>query len=720
MNKKWVGLVGIIGSLFCASLSSSQTLDQRYMGLYNPFSTDGTTCSQATLAAASGNSASAGKAILMSPTDVSRANCNWGITSNLSVALPRRLYVPPGANINISPGVTLTACIDAGDYQIFGGAGNVVTPSNCGSAINASWWPKTQAGLTLADQAATASNVKMILKNGTWAISSGTTLTSLYQVDPGAVISVGSAVTLTSNTCPDAGVYKIFTADNSTTGLVTFPQKACGKYQLEWWTGIADNSTDQTANIHSAVAGIPKGSELHVNPGIHKHGALTFNKVVTLSGETWSVYHRSPFAASQWDDITKTFRTSLRCTATTGTCYTFNDPSDTGAYGIKNLMLVGNGTGTADGVVIGGLLTETGLILSKIENVAVANFGGNCFRQEYSNEATVHGLALMGCNGDGLVISEQGGNNNWYRDLNISNVGGDGIECTLGARILIDGFAIQGVGGNGIKNNGCSQMTYSNGYMEGTHGAINHVSGARGIYTGINNSPGTFAANHVTIAAGDAVLQDVRNFGTPVTLTVESGATVELIRTTFTLPFVDNNTNGGIIDHGIFNGVQVQASLLLDVGLPADRFIVIDSNGASLTTTPRLLFKETGGNNVYLWGVTDSLGAKGFNVIVTGSTRERIIYRDSNDLNALEEDLSTGIRYVTKDADAHASSGRLANGVGYAQYRKQSGDETDVMVLSHYKKSDGTIICTWYTLDGTTKNGADFANSVVLKQGACP
>jgi len=76
----------------------------------------------------------------------------------------------------------------------------------------------------------------------------------------GKVVTVASGITLTLASCPNAGRWKIFEADGSSTGTVLLTQAKCREVYLEWWgadnTGVA---TDTQVSVNRAVAALPSG-----------------------------------------------------------------------------------------------------------------------------------------------------------------------------------------------------------------------------------------------------------------------------------------------------------------------------------------------------------------------------------------------------------------------------------------------------------------------------
>lgn len=251
-----------------------QTVDHQYVGTYNAL-LNGATCTDVTLGGAI--TAAPGKSIYLSPVNRAKSTCTWTINTNITMAITQDLVIPKGALVDIAGGVTLNACIKAGDYKVFTGNGAVVLPTGCTDSISASWWDKTVAGLTLADQAAVASNVDLKISAGTWPIISNFTLNSNHTIKRGALFNVSPGVTFTSVKCPVAGPYAIYTANENTSGTVRFSESSCPQIEATWWGPAKDCLTPVSATdeLQSAInAGMGQQSDVHISGGCYSIGKL--------------------------------------------------------------------------------------------------------------------------------------------------------------------------------------------------------------------------------------------------------------------------------------------------------------------------------------------------------------------------------------------------------------------------------------------------------------
>lgn len=415
--------------LLCiASLAYGQALDETYMNMYNPLQ-NGVTCTDVTLNAAVADAASATKAIYLTKTDRNLVTCTWTLSDNVTIPTTKELFIPRGVTVVINPGATLNACVDAGDYEIFSGAGNLVIPDNCtatvkavwfakdvtglakadtaamdsglplvltngvwtltsnitlqsqyyvtkgatvvvsGGAtltgcieagdyviftgtgdvavpsgctreIKATWWPKTVAGLTLADAAATASNITLAFTNGTWDIGTSMTLNSVYYMDQGAILNIANGITVTSSTCPNIGYFKTF--NTTGTGKISLP---CGAVRPEWWGLVCDGVTNNGSVFTKAIAALPDaGGGIDLNAGalpcLYSDPMIIADKPIQFKG----------FGGQPANKLSRNAETTLRYTgvgdgilvttpeaAGTTLSYFQLDNSGTAEYGIRIL-----------------------------------------------------------------------------------------------------------------------------------------------------------------------------------------------------------------------------------------------------------------------------------------------------------------------------------------------------------------------------------------------
>lgn len=220
--------------------ASKASLMQEDLGLCNP-SRFGTALTGATLSSAIASTGTGTLPDCSTSSTLLITKGEWQITTNLSIPTRFQVLVPNGATIVIAAGVTLTGCIDAEEYTIFTGVGNLIVPSNCNKSVKAAWFPKTSAGLTLADSAAHANGISLELSSGTWALSTALTINSMPTFHKGAIINPASGIDVTFTQCPQAGHYKIFLADGLTSGTIL---AQCAEWSSAWFGTLGDGTTD--------------------------------------------------------------------------------------------------------------------------------------------------------------------------------------------------------------------------------------------------------------------------------------------------------------------------------------------------------------------------------------------------------------------------------------------------------------------------------------------
>lgn len=168
MKVFWTAILLLIFYVIAAHAQPAPkaTLAQEDMGMCNPlrFSTARTGATLATAIASTGSASRpdcSDTQFLLIP-----AGEPWIISSNLTVPVRMKLYVPAGATLQLNAGVTLQAdgCWEAGNYKIFQGTGIVRSTYSCGIYNPTHWGVDntftnvTSSHIQLAIDAAAAAN----------------------------------------------------------------------------------------------------------------------------------------------------------------------------------------------------------------------------------------------------------------------------------------------------------------------------------------------------------------------------------------------------------------------------------------------------------------------------------------------------------------------------------------------------------------------------------
>lgn len=277
--------------LFCPALVGAQALDRTHASISNVLEY-GAACNSTTLSAAVSALGAQETMLMLTRTDAAEVNCTWTLTSNITIPTNISLWIPHGVRATISAGMTLTACVDAGPYEIFGGPGAVVLPSGCTGAVQALWFAKTAIGLAQANAAAAANGVPLYLGPGNWAVASNTTISSSLVALPGGLITLSGGVTLAFNKPIQAPCDLRFM--DVTNGVLAFggPQKTCAA----WVGAIGDASTDNYPRLQKLLDGLGAagGGDVEFVPGTyHVLQALRMRDNVVLRGSGFTTHLRN-------------------------------------------------------------------------------------------------------------------------------------------------------------------------------------------------------------------------------------------------------------------------------------------------------------------------------------------------------------------------------------------------------------------------------------------
>jgi len=176
-----------------------------------------------------------------------------------------------GGTISISGTSTIGNNFNAGNYQIFTGAGAISFAS--GSEVKSAWFSDFETAITKIG----TDEVKLIVSSASSIVNDCTinANTSLSIPSKGRILTVASTKTLTINGSFSAGLYQVFSGDGDVKfsnqyrpSIIVYP---------EWWTdNVSPGTTDMTSAIQAAIDSIGKTGGVELT---HKY--LT-SSVITL------------------------------------------------------------------------------------------------------------------------------------------------------------------------------------------------------------------------------------------------------------------------------------------------------------------------------------------------------------------------------------------------------------------------------------------------------
>ena len=246
---------------------------------------------------------------------------------------------------------------------------------------------------------------------------------------------------------------------------------------------VGDGVADDTASIQAAINSLSSGN-LYFPIGTYKvTSTISITAPIQLIGEGWSVISSDVFGSSQWTYGTgsATYGTIIRSTVTSGYAFTFNNSSVV-AYGLKNICIIGPGTGTSTGVQLGTSTRANEWTV--FDNVMVCNFY-NGYEINFTLESSL-GIKTRGCY-NGIKLQN-----------NVNNCAFPSWEVTSSSSV-------------GLFLQNCVQNNFYDGVMQGNTGIflinadrtveVNSFYGAYfenctttyGVYVGTNTSIGSTA-----------------------------------------------------------------------------------------------------------------------------------------------------------------------------------------------------------------------------------
>lgn len=279
-------------------------------------------------------------------------------------------------------------------------------------------------------------------------------------------------------------------------------------------TGVSDS----TSAIQAIIDANP-GRLLQLPAGVFKISALTISKGQHLQGvgqQDWR--DRATYFGDAQFLVNANFKgTVLRSTLTTTNPAILIVDGEVNSGGLSDLSLIGPGSGTSTGVVVGsGTWT---VVNALFRNVKIANFSVG-MRTYLVNEGSFYDLRIRGCGTTGLDIADQTNQNAFYM-LDIETCG-DGLK--IAGNCVANAFyspILQSNTGTGLICAGIKNAFYNPYFENNTTRALDVTATANG--NTFHDSYFNAITDSVRIAAG-AAGTNLTGFGDYVTAVPVSNA----------------------------------------------------------------------------------------------------------------------------------------------------------------------------------------------------
>lgn len=313
---------------------------------------------------------------------------------------------------------------------------------------------------------------------------------------------------------------------------------------------VGDGTTDISSTLQTLLNNNP-GRVIYLPTGVYILGSpLTIGHGQTLRGDGQQDWRdrTAGFGDAGYANNANYNGTVIRYNGTTGTAITIVD-TETGTGGIEKFTLIGPGSGTSTGVVIGS--TTKSVVNPRIDRVKIANFSLG-FTTMNVNEGFFLELMVCGCS-TGVVLDQNTINNGFY-SLDIQRCGnGVNILNSAWANSFYS-FIAQSNSGYGVQVAGQSNVFYNPYFEANTGGCIIVLSGARGNTfdaTMYGGSAGSLA-NAVVINSGALYTNLRANNSNPAAAINNAGTNTYIQGAMGTGQLTDTGVNTILIDAGTY------------------------------------------------------------------------------------------------------------------------------------------------------------------------
>jgi hypothetical protein len=228
---------------------------------------------------------------------------------------------------------------------------------------------------------------------------------------------------------------------------------------------LGDDSTDDTTAIQAAINAAAGASVLcarvivPASTGQYVFSNLTVPQGVHLAGDGWSLDNQNAFgSASYATGASKAVGSVLRSTATSGTAINFTGVAR--SYRLSDLCVIGPGSGTSAGVVLGA-----GAVTTKhhFSDVMVANFA-TCWDLNGCEDSLFSQLKARGCH-TGFAFHANA-NQNVILNIEVQFSDTDGLTVDGTANLFLGGLLQNTSGTSSVRQIAGDCNSYQNFYHE--------------------------------------------------------------------------------------------------------------------------------------------------------------------------------------------------------------------------------------------------------------
>lgn len=488
----------------------------------------------------------------------------------------------PGNRIVINSGFELSNIknIDAGNYQIFAGSGDLDFLD--GTMLNLSWFRRLRSVTNWVE----SENVSLSVNGGTVSYTQSVDSNISIRVNGGGALTISPGVVLTINGSFEAGNYQTFIS----TGTVLFASKASRKVNVIWWgadqTGVVDSTTEFTAAVASITSGTVKIPE-----GTYNLSNLSFKNLDSISfeGERGSILDFKSVASGTAFELT--YDVSGGCKNVTVKDLKIRDSRATSLASVL-VNIEGGNTGFTPSQTTAYIQ----MVRVNIPSGGYNNLSGTAFRIRNVSHIlfdSVHMTGDVGCQYGLLLDQDVAVNMGVFLFAQSTFCAAETALKIEASQILIDSISFIGCGLYNFTNanaaetikldgntNGLSATSFVDCHIENRHASQTDAILITGVVTTIR-----FVGNHISCGTGTTYTQYGFHF---------SGATL---------------SGGSFLDNEFFRCEQAGSNGYAyyfenDVVLDIDQSIAV-KRIYRLITGPNILGVETGGNEDDIWNGLD-------------------------------------------------------------------------------------------------------------------